>query len=70
MRREITMTTVIPEGEAIKKAIRWVSNVLEEDPNADVLSLVNKAIAKFDLSPKDAEFLLGFYRNRECASHS
>ena len=64
------MGTVMPEGEAIKKAIRWISDELEEDPNANILSLVNRAIAKFDLSPKDGEFLLGFYKKRECGCQS
>ena len=67
MKGEIAMNTVMPEGESIKRAIRWVSEELEENPNADVSKLVNDAISRFDLSPKDAEFLLGFYRDRERA---
>jgi hypothetical protein len=32
------------------------------------MPLVNEAIFKFDLSPRDAEFLIGFYsRRREAA---
>ncbi len=61
---------VVPEGESIKKAIRWVSDEVEENPQADVSELVNRAITKFDLSPKDAEFLLRFYRDRSCACQS
>jgi hypothetical protein len=56
------MTTVIPEGEAIRKAVKWISAELEEDPNRSVQKLVNEAVQRFDLSPKDAEFLMAFYR--------
>ncbi len=64
------MNTVMPEGESIKKAIQWVSEKLEENREANVVALVNRAISRFDLSPKDAEFLLRFYKKRECACNS
>lgn len=59
------MATVIPEGENIKRAIKWVSINIEEDGNQPVKQLVQKAIFKFDLSPKDADFLAGFFRNHQ-----
>jgi hypothetical protein len=55
------MTTVMPEGEAIRKAVKWISSELEEDPSRSVPKLVNEAVLRFDLSPKDAEFLTAFY---------
>ncbi|MEN6623143.1 MAG: hypothetical protein ABFD50_16550 [Smithella sp.] len=59
------MSTVIPDGENIKRAIKWVSINFEENENQPVKQLVEKAIFKFDLSPKDAEFLAGFFRNHK-----
>ncbi len=59
------MSTIIPEGENIKRAIKWVSVNFEEDENQQVKQLVQKAVFKFDLSPKDAEFLAGFFRNHK-----
>lgn len=56
------MATVMPEGEAIRKAVKWVSSELQEDPKKSVQKLVNDAVIRFDLSPKDAEFLTRFYR--------
>ena len=56
------MTTVMPEGEAIRKAVKWISAELEEDVNKSIQRLVNEAVTRFDLSPKDAEFLTAFYR--------
>lgn len=56
------MTTIMPEGEAIRKAIKWISAELNENPDHPVQKLVNQAVAQFDLSPKDTEFLMAFYR--------
>ena len=35
---------------------------LQETPDQPVQKFVQEAIFKFDLSPRDAEFLIGFYR--------
>ncbi|MDY0042490.1 MAG: hypothetical protein RBS57_19445 [Desulforhabdus sp.] len=56
------MTNVMPEGEAIRRAVRWISAELEEDPKRSLQRLVNDAVQRFDLSPKEAEFLIEFYR--------
>jgi hypothetical protein len=60
------MATIMPEGEEVKKAIKWVSENLEGKREVQPLQeLVEKAVFKFDLSPTDAEFLIGFFRNRK-----
>jgi hypothetical protein len=56
------MTTIMPEGENIRKAVKWISSVLQENPTKSLQKLVNDAVLRFDLSPKDAEFLTSFYR--------
>ena len=56
------MTTVMPEGDAIRKAVKWISAHLEEKPGYSPQKLVQEAVLRFDLSPKEAEFLLEFYR--------
>jgi len=58
------MATIMPEGENIQKAIKWVSVNIEENPNQSIPKLVEKAVFKFDLSPVDTEFLIGFFRKR------
>jgi hypothetical protein len=57
------MTTVMPQGESLKRAIRWVSGYLKEDPDTEKFSVVQDAVLRFDLSPKDEQFLYNFYRN-------
>jgi len=55
------MATIMPESEHVQKAIKWISANLEED-NQPLQKLIEKAIFKFDLSPKDTEFLTKFFR--------
>ena len=56
------MTTIMPEGEAIRRAIKWISGERQEDPNKLIQILVNDAVSRFDLTPKETEFLAEFYR--------
>jgi hypothetical protein len=56
------MTTVMPQGESLKRAIKWVSGYLKEDPDTEKFSVIQDAVLRFDLSPKDEQFLYNFYR--------
>lgn len=56
------MHDLLPEGEELRRAVKWISGHLQEKPGLPVQSLVQEAIFRFDLSPRDAEFLIGFYR--------
>ena len=58
------MPTIMPEGEDIKKAIKWISSNLEDNPSQSINKLVEKAVFTFDLSPKDADFLINFFHKR------
>jgi hypothetical protein len=61
---EFAMHDLLPEGEDLRRAIKWISANLQDNPDQSVQPLVQKAIFKFDLSPLDAEFLIGFYSRR------
>ncbi len=56
------MTTVMPEGEALRRAVKWISDEINDNPDKSVQKLVNEAVARFALSPKDTEFLMSFYK--------
>ncbi len=56
------MATPLPEGEAIRRAVKWVSAELQDNACAPVQKLVENATLMFDLSPKDSEFLARFFR--------
>jgi hypothetical protein len=55
------MHDLLPDGEEIRRAVKWVSANLQENPDQPVQPLVQEAIFKFDLSPRDADFLIRFY---------
>ncbi len=59
------MHELLPDGEDLRRAVKWVAGHLQEDPGQPLRSLVQEAIFKFDLSPKDADFLIGFFRERK-----
>lgn len=56
------MSNIMPEGEAIRKAVKWISAELDENVKQSLQKLVNDAVTRFDLSPKEAEFLMNFYK--------
>jgi hypothetical protein len=55
------MHDLLPEGEELRRAVMWVSANLQEHPGKPVQKFVQEAIFRFNLSPRDAEFLIGFY---------
>ncbi len=56
--------SIQPQGEDVRKAVKWISDERKYDPDQDINILVDKASAKFDLSPKDAEFLRRFIHEK------
>ncbi len=56
---------IISEREETKKAIRWISEKLEDNPGQPTRKLIDQAIFEFNLSPADAEFLTRFFHDRE-----
>ncbi|MFU8769266.1 MAG: hypothetical protein ACNA7H_05970 [Desulfotignum sp.] len=56
------MSHVQPQGDALKKAIQWVSDQRKKSPDTPPARLADAAALQFDLSPKDSEFLLRFVR--------
>lgn len=63
--RHKELTTIIPDNEAIKKAVRWISEHLKENPAADKKTLINEASFRFNLSPKESFFLQNFYSKND-----
>jgi hypothetical protein len=54
--------SIMPQGEAIRKAIKWLSQMRTDEPGSDPRKLVEQACLKFNLSPLDAEYLGRFVR--------
>ncbi len=55
------MNETLPKGEDLRRAVKWVSGNLQDDPGQPLPPLVHEAIFKFDLSPLDADFLFRFF---------
>ena len=53
--------SILPEGEQLRKAIKWISDMRLEDPKAGLFGLIDTACLKFDLTPKDSEVLMHFF---------
>jgi len=56
------MHDLLPDGEDLRRAVKWISGNLQENSGQPVAPLLQEAVFKFDLSPKDADFLINLYR--------
>ena len=56
------MSTVMPQGGALKNAIAWVAEKRGAKPDLNVRKLADDACLQFDLNPKDSEFLMRFVK--------
>jgi hypothetical protein len=54
------MSSILPEGTSLRKAVQWISKMREEG-KTPLPNLVDQACVRFNLSPKDAEFLSRFF---------
>ena len=54
-----------PEGEDLRKATKWISDKLRYESNVSLTKAIEEACVKFDLPPKDAEFLMRFFSEEE-----
>ena len=59
------MTTIQPEGENLRKAVKWISEERKYGPDQKPSKLIEEACFKFNLSPMDAEYLANFIRQGE-----
>ncbi len=55
------MSNILPDGEDLRRAVKWVSENIQECPGQSVQKFVQEAIFRFNISPRDAEFLIGFF---------
>jgi hypothetical protein len=53
------MTTVEVKGEKIRQAVKWISEMRQEQ-EGKLIPLIQEAALRFNLSPREEEFLVGF----------
>jgi len=59
------MATIIPEGEKVKQALRWISQERESEKGGNLAGLISNASIRFNLSPMEEDFLYSFFRENE-----
>ncbi|MFH1953784.1 MAG: hypothetical protein ABIL06_19465 [Pseudomonadota bacterium] len=58
------MATIQPKGESIRQAVKWISAERLEDEKKALSKLIREAALRFNLSPKDEEYLCSFYAEK------
>jgi hypothetical protein len=56
------MTTIQPEGENLRRAVKWISEERKYGPQKKPSKLIEEACFRFNLTPVDAEYLSKFMR--------
>jgi hypothetical protein len=60
--RRMTLATIQQAGEKVRQAVKWISGELKEDESRSLSKLIEDASIRFNLSPKEEEFLRLFYQ--------
>ncbi len=58
------MATIMPQGELLRRAVKWIDEQRAET-GKPVDALLNEAAVRFNMSPKEADFLVGFFKERK-----
>jgi hypothetical protein len=49
---------VLPQGEGLRSALRWLDERVRDEPGADRAKLLAEASTRYDLTPLEEDFLL------------
>lgn len=58
------MATMMPKGDRIRQAVKWISAEKTEDDAKPVGALIQEAAMRFNLSPKEEMDLTHFYKEK------
>jgi hypothetical protein len=59
------MPTIMPQGDEIRKAVKWISEMRAENSSLSHLELLEQAGLKFNLSPVEEEFLAKWIKEED-----
>ena len=60
------MTNILEKkGDNVTRAINFIDAGLRENPNISVHKLISDSGARFNLSPRDEEYLIRFFKQRQ-----
>jgi len=55
------VSNIMPKGEKLRQAVKWISDKLKDEPSKRPKDLIGLASERFNLSPKEENFLVSFY---------
>jgi hypothetical protein len=50
----------MPKGEAIRQAVKWISQMRSGEDGSQMVKLIEEASVRFNLSPKEEIFLRSY----------
>jgi hypothetical protein len=56
--------SILPDGEHVRRAVRWISDRRDESEDLCSVALVDEASRRFDLSPWEEEWMLHTFADR------
>lgn len=59
------MATIIPKGENIRRALKWISDTQLDGNKKPFSRLIEEAALRFNLSPNEEAYLEDFYRENK-----
>ncbi len=57
--------SILPQGEELRKAVKWISDKKQYESETDLHKLIQQASLKFNLSPKEESYLERFIKASE-----
>jgi len=48
---------IVPSGDKMKKTLCWISETIKEHPEKNRQQIISEAEIRFDLSPKECDFI-------------
>lgn len=61
---------LVKHGDNTTKAITYIDEKLRTDPRKRVSTLISEAGSRFNLTPKDEEYLARFFKERDAQNKS
>jgi hypothetical protein len=62
--KEGKMATIVPKGEKVRRAVKWISGERTEDESKPMKKLIEQASLRFNLSPKEELELTHLYQEK------
>lgn len=62
--------SIMPEGEGLRRAVKWISEQLKYESEKSIDKLISEAGVRFDLAPNETAYLVRCYEDKDCSPPS